>query len=213
MISGIYKIVNKINGKYYVGSSSNISGSRGRWAKHKRMLTKNTHPNQHLQNAWNKYGFDNFDWVIIEKTPKEILLETEQKYLDTAKSEKEKCYNQSFIAGKIEMTKEVCQKISSANRQRIWTEETRKLISANNTKENHPLWGKRFSKKKCNIGKNNPMFDKTIYEFTNGSKNFIGSRLDFSKIFSNRKSAEAAVSAMIHKKKNSHLGWELKNES
>jgi hypothetical protein len=46
-ISGIYKIINKINNKYYVGSSKHI--------------------NPHLQNAWNKYGQNNFDFVITEE--------------------------------------------------------------------------------------------------------------------------------------------------
>ena len=48
---GIYKIINKVNGKYYVGSSLNINK---RWSVHKSALSKNKHHNDHLQNAWNK---------------------------------------------------------------------------------------------------------------------------------------------------------------
>lgn len=40
-ISGIYKIINKINGKYYVGSSKDIvTPNIGRWYMHKYELNK-----------------------------------------------------------------------------------------------------------------------------------------------------------------------------
>ena len=60
-ISGIYKIVNKVNGKYYVGRSKNITGSHnGRWYHHTHKLKYNSHNNKHLQSAWNKSSLDNF---------------------------------------------------------------------------------------------------------------------------------------------------------
>ena len=111
-ISGIYKIINKINGKYYIGSSNNITGCRGRWANHIHYLNNNKHQNTHLQRAWNKYGADTFFFVILQKSPIKSLLEVEQEYLNEASKEKSKCYNMSFIAGKIEMTAEVKKKIS-----------------------------------------------------------------------------------------------------
>lgn len=89
-ISGIYKIINKLNGKYYVGSSEDI---KIRWGKHKSSLKGNYHWNPKLQNAWNKYGKENFDFVVVES---EIiptrLLEIEQKYLDIAKENPETNY-------------------------------------------------------------------------------------------------------------------------
>jgi hypothetical protein len=54
--SGVYKIINKVDGKYYIGSSGDIRGfNRGRWYGHINKLKKNKHINSHLQNAWNKY--------------------------------------------------------------------------------------------------------------------------------------------------------------
>ena len=53
---GVYKIVNTVNGKIYIGSSKNIDR---RWNEHIRVLELNAHNNQHLQNAWNKYGKNN----------------------------------------------------------------------------------------------------------------------------------------------------------
>src|SRR3989304_1436717 len=66
-ISGIYKIINKTNGKYYVGSSNDIIG---RWFTHKSQLNRNNHCNPHLQRAWNKYGKDNFEFIIVEEKKK-----------------------------------------------------------------------------------------------------------------------------------------------
>ena len=49
---GIYKILNKIDGKFYLGSSKDIEH---RWIDHIRELRKNNHHNDYLQHAWNKY--------------------------------------------------------------------------------------------------------------------------------------------------------------
>jgi group I intron endonuclease len=78
-ISGIYKIVNEINGKYYVGSSINVYR---RWNEHRSELKRNIHKNQYLQNSWNKYGENNFKFIIIEIVDSQKLLTVEQKYLD-----------------------------------------------------------------------------------------------------------------------------------
>jgi group I intron endonuclease len=117
-MSGIYKIINKINGKYYVGSAKNI---RSRWNGHRHLLNKNIHKNPHLQNSWNKYGIDNFEFIIIEEIEPRYLLIEEQKYLDIAKTEQDKCYNKSFLADRIEMTPQVIDKIRESNRKRIWS--------------------------------------------------------------------------------------------
>jgi group I intron endonuclease len=95
-ISGIYKITNKINGKYYIGSSNNLYE---RWNYHIIHLTKNVHHNKHLQSSWNKYGKDNFIFSLIEKVQKSNLLIIEQKYLDKLRKDKKSCYNLTFIAG------------------------------------------------------------------------------------------------------------------
>jgi group I intron endonuclease len=202
-ISGIYKIVNKINKKYYVGSSKNISGCiNGRWIRHKKDLNANIHCNTHLQRAWNKYGSENFKFLIIERNiSEEKLLEYEQKYLDIAKTEKDKCYNVSFIAGRIIMTEKIKRKIGDANRGKKHSEETKKKISQNSSK----YWlGKHLSEEtkqklsrknsgknhlfyKKNIpwtsGINNINYDYTIYNFLNvkTDENFIGTRNEFYK--------------------------------
>ena len=49
-VSGIYKIINKSNGKYYVGSSVNMCGNgKGtRWKRHVWDLSQNRHGNDYL---------------------------------------------------------------------------------------------------------------------------------------------------------------------
>ena len=65
MISGVYKITNTINGKFYIGSSYDIEG---RWDCHKKCLKGNYHNNPKLQHAWNKYGQNAFIFEILEFT-------------------------------------------------------------------------------------------------------------------------------------------------
>jgi len=79
---GIYKITNNINGKFYIGSSNNIEN---RWTLHRNKLRGNCHINPKLQNAWNFYGEDKFDFTVIEETEIPKLFEREQYYLDTFK--------------------------------------------------------------------------------------------------------------------------------
>jgi group I intron endonuclease len=88
-MKGIYKILNTINNKYYIGSSKNIEN---RWIKHKKKLKSNRHRNVLLQNNWNKYGPESFKLLIIEEVENvNNILNREQYYLD--KLFKEDCDN------------------------------------------------------------------------------------------------------------------------
>ena len=74
----IYRIINKVNGKFYIGSTKDISK---RWYQHCFALNNNTHYNTHLQNAWNKYGEENFEFEILEECDDNKQFEIEQEYL------------------------------------------------------------------------------------------------------------------------------------
>lgn len=124
--SGIYKIVNKIDGKYYVGSSKSI---KKRWIEHKRRLINNDHHNDHLQNTFNKHGFDIFDFMIIESVDIKNLKDIEQKYLDIAKTEQDKCYNLNFESTGGDLSEYSKIKISNALKGRRLSQQTRDKIS------------------------------------------------------------------------------------
>lgn len=81
MKSGIYQIVNRVNGKKYIGSAINIVS---RWDRHRRELDAGKHHSPHLQRAWNKYGQDSFHFGVISYCDKDSLLATEQQWIDAA---------------------------------------------------------------------------------------------------------------------------------
>ena len=72
--SGIYAIVNLVNGKRYVGQTYDL---HHRWIRHKSYLKNNTNHNRHLQAAWNKYGEENFKYEVLEKCDFDLLDERE----------------------------------------------------------------------------------------------------------------------------------------
>ena len=96
-ICGIYKIVNELNNKMYIGQSINIYE---RWRHHKIQLRHDKHHNSHLQNAWNKYGEQNFQFVIIEECSESVLDVREiyyiTKYNTFVHSKNAKGYNLSI---------------------------------------------------------------------------------------------------------------------
>ncbi len=98
---GVYKIINLVNGKFYIGSIASKNGFKQRWNTHKRELNNNIHVNKHLQRAWNKYGKESFLFEIIEIIlDRSIVLDREQYYLDLLKPyERNIGYNSYQTAG------------------------------------------------------------------------------------------------------------------
>lgn len=81
MKSGVYQIVHKPSGNRYVGSSKNI---RSRWNEHKSLLRRNIHPSPRFQNTWNKYGENEFEFIVLQECEpiKEVLINREQYYIN-----------------------------------------------------------------------------------------------------------------------------------
>jgi group I intron endonuclease len=80
-ISGIYWIYQPSRDRaVYVGSSVNIGK---RWIKHRYLLRKGSaHHNQYFQNVWNKYGEQDFQFLVLEECPVDKLVEREQFWHD-----------------------------------------------------------------------------------------------------------------------------------
>jgi len=131
--AGIYKIVNIINGKTYYGSSIQLST---RISNHKVCLRNNNHENKYLQNAWNKYGEENFRFEIVEiidvnnlsisESIKKVQSK-EQEYLDLYHTyEVNKGYNIDKIAsgGREKITWETIDALNT----RISKDQIKKVI-------------------------------------------------------------------------------------
>ena len=125
-VCGIYKIVNKVNGRYYVGSSKDILGVR--WKQHQRELDNKTHHNTHLINAWHKYGKDAFEIVVIEEVPNGRLHEVEQRYLDICALNPSEAYNLNYAPDGGRPSEESIRKISQKLKGRVFTEEHKRKI-------------------------------------------------------------------------------------
>ncbi|MDP3987255.1 MAG: NUMOD3 domain-containing DNA-binding protein [Nanoarchaeota archaeon] len=137
---GIYYIKNILNNKIYIGSSINLET---RFREHKNDLRNKNHHSYHLQQAWNKYGEENFQFGIIEECKekvKKFIIQREQYWLDFYKSyEKNSGYNICKIADSPLGTKrseEDKRKMSESRKGRVaWNkgipvrEETKLKIS------------------------------------------------------------------------------------
>lgn len=78
---GVYMIVNKVDGKFYVGSSKDI---QQRVWSHISAFKKGKHANKHMQNAWNLHGEHSFEFEVIEYVAEQrAIVEREQFYIDT----------------------------------------------------------------------------------------------------------------------------------
>lgn len=90
--SGIYEIVNKKNGKRYIGSAVRL---RNRWLDHRKNLRRGIHANRYLSRAWKLYGEQAFVFRVLELCDAADLIAREQRALDIMKP----AYNACKIAG------------------------------------------------------------------------------------------------------------------
>lgn len=127
----IYKILNTKNNKFYIGSAQDFER---RTKQHLLVLRKNKHYNVHLQRSFNKYGEQNFQFLVLEELPDEnTLIEREQHWIDTLNP----YYNINKVAN------------SSIGVKR--REETKEKIRAANLGLVHPEWRNKL-KSECMSG-------------------------------------------------------------
>ena len=153
--SGIYQIRNKVNGKLYIGSTSNFVRREKEHFNHGRCLKKCNHVNPYLQNAFNKYGEDSFVYEIIFFCSLENRLYYEQKYLDYYGVDNlyningEACRPPSHKG--IKKSEETKRKMSNAQKRRNLSEDDRfrlKKYLLNMSEEKRNLMYKRMSEAK-----------------------------------------------------------------
>lgn len=81
--SGIYYIVNKVNNNFYIGCTTSFYK---REKQHFNKLKQNKHHSQYLQNAYNKYGKNNFEFVILDEIENlNLLYKIESDYIEEYK--------------------------------------------------------------------------------------------------------------------------------
>ena len=92
-ICGVYAIHNTQTNDVYVGSAVDMVR---RWGRHKSELKHGNHINLHLQRAYDKYGQDKFEYLVLEVVAEDVqCVPTEQRWIDTLKP----AYNLQPTAG------------------------------------------------------------------------------------------------------------------
>lgn len=98
---GIFQIKNKLNGKIYVDSSTNLDAI---WNRFKTELKFGSHRNEELQQDWNAYGEAAFTFEIVselkQKEDEEVnytaeLKELKAMYVEELQPFGEKGYNKA----------------------------------------------------------------------------------------------------------------------
>lgn len=133
-ISCIYKITNLVNGKVYIGQTTNYNKRR---TSHFAYLRNNTHANEHLQKAFNKYGEDKFVIEIVKECKPEELDFWEINYINTYKACNKKYGYNLINGGQVyrHHSSETRKKISEKLKGRKFSEEHKNRIKiANNNK-------------------------------------------------------------------------------
>lgn len=90
---GIYKITNLVNGKCYIGQSTNI---KKRWSAHKSDAFNKKSVTYHypLYRAFRKYGIEHFSFEVLEECPSELLDEKEIFFIKQYNAYGDGGYNQ-----------------------------------------------------------------------------------------------------------------------
>jgi len=145
----IYRFVNKINGKSYIGKTNNIQ------RRVRRHINDSKYKSIYFHRSLNKYGISNFSIEILCICDNiDELNEMEYHYIKQYKSRQyQNGYNLTdggegsygYIT-----SEETRKKLSKSLKNRIFTKEWKDRISKskkrNYIKENHPNFGKKLSK-------------------------------------------------------------------
>lgn len=151
---GIYKIVNLLNGKIYVGSSKNVE--RRLYSHHRHLLRHNKHWNPHLQAAWNKDGESAFSFELLEEIRQiNRLTKREQHWMDTLRvCDRDFGYNIAPKADRSEWSDEMRRKASESRKGKAplpagWhhTREARRRISEAQLGKSMPEFSKEHRQK------------------------------------------------------------------
>lgn len=181
MAIGIYKITNLKTHTVYIGASVQIEI---RFSQHLNELRKGTHRNIHLQNAFKKYGEDNFEFTIIEECTRDALRSEEIRILNQYGGYK------SNLTYNMRQGGQICMGEDNPNYGKHWSKEwckrqSDKMKTLFSDPHNHPMYGKHHStesiekNRQSHLGHKNSEESKLKYSNTMKSKNRIGKNNPF----------------------------------
>ncbi len=189
----IYKVVNKVNGKVYIGQTINFINRK---KQHIYKALKNN-DNNLFYNALRSYGIDLFEWDIIWSGDSTLLDEMEIYFIKGLKAHRFSKeydgingYNMTIGGGTVtgyHHTKETKAKIKGASTGRPKTDNFTEKVRLSN---NNRIWSdnSRVKVSEANKGKlrgsNNPAYNSSIFTFVNkDGREFIGTMYDFRTYF------------------------------
>lgn len=238
MTSGIYMILNIITGKAYVGQSINVEQ---RLSRHKSRLNKNKHHNDYLQNAWNKYGEDAFEFNILERCPSDSLDDNEVFWINYFRTNThDKGYNLESGGGAnktispetrmklSELSKgnqvwlgrkhsdETKQKISEKLKGRTFSDETLKKFSEINKGKNNPMYGKNYSlaeKIELSKSQNTTGFFRVSKKSKKSCKNGFNFEYSYYKGHKRKSISSVSINKLKQKVLDKGLPWKIIDES
>lgn len=139
---GIYKIKNIENNKVYIGQT--CQSFQKRFWHHQWKLKNGNHDNKFLQNEWNKYGEEKFEFSIIEIVDKSLLDEREIFWIEEYRKQNI-CLNLQDGGQSVHLERfvspETRKRVGEINREKLTgkklSEETKEKMSKARLNKSH----------------------------------------------------------------------------
>lgn len=139
----VYEHKNKINGKIYIGQTSFLNVQR-RWGKDGSLYKHSPY----FYSAIQKYGWDNFEHIILESNLTAEEAEEAEKYYISLYHSNDMNYGYNLTSGgekQKQFSQQTIQKMREKKLGKPLSEEHKKNISKANIGANNPNYGKHLS--------------------------------------------------------------------
>lgn len=161
-ISGIYMIKNKITSQKYIGQSKDVFH---RFIRHLSLLKYNKHYNCYLQDEYNTYGENSFEFTLLKSCKSQYMNRFEKIYIEKYNTLYPNGYNlesgglfnykthsdtsqklSKSLTGR-KFSEEHKMNLSKSHRNKTLSKEHRKHIKEATTGSNNPFYGKKHTDK------------------------------------------------------------------
>lgn len=148
----VYRAINKVNGKQYIGYTTKTLKERISVHVYKSRCKSNKHYFYLFKQALRKYGLDNFQWEVLEEcSTKKECCEREMFYISKYDTISPNGYNLTKGGNGGLQSEETKLKISESVKK-YWEKHKDKNSLINASKENRKEWAKRSWKIKKEKG-------------------------------------------------------------